>query len=332
MTVYDKDRFAESAFKRLYWQGYHGRFGAFRWPTGSDFNGTLMDALFQPHNYDGSEYTAWQSATGLLNLLTGLNTEYPGHVYLLAHSMGNVVAGEALRLSAQNLAGQLVNTYVASQAAIPAHVYDATVTWPYLIDFTHTSSKIPNWVHWQSLASYGPYTPNIYGDRLTNNAASVGSRISFYNVNDYALSPDAWCFDQAIKPDKFIGSGYYSYAGSINDPSPWNNFEYEFYAADPPVSPNNLDIVNNLNDRYKVLAYAAQPRSTALGATPVGTLKASVDMTEPNNHIWLPDPSGHNYSDHFWHSAQFRGDCWQEWGYWNTLLFSSQFGFNISNP
>ena len=246
--------------------------------------------------------------------------------------MGNVVAGEALRLAAQNGDGTLVNTYVASQAAIPAHVYDATVTAPYLIDFTHTSSKIPNWVHWQSLASYGPYTPNVYGNRLTNNAVSVGRRISFYNVNDYALSPDAWCFDQAIKPDKFVGSGYYSYAGGINDPSPWNNFEYEFYATDPPVSPNNLDIVNNQDDRYKVLAYAAQPRSTALGATPVGTLKASVNMTDPSNDIWPSlDPLNNEYKSHFWHSAQFRGDAWLEWNYWQTLLRSSTIGFNINN-
>ncbi len=89
-----------------------------------------MDALFQPHNYDGSENTAWLSAIGLLNKLNDLNSQYSGHVYVLAHSMGNVVTGEALRLAAQSGSGQIVNTYVASQAAIPAHVYDATVTWP----------------------------------------------------------------------------------------------------------------------------------------------------------------------------------------------------------
>lgn len=95
---------------------------------------------------------------------------------------------------------------------------------------------------------------------------------------------------------------------------------------------SSLDIVNNLNDRYEALAYAANPYSTALGTTPVATLSGSIDMTDPNNHIWPADTSGHNYSDHFWHSAEFRGDYWQMQGYWNTLLFSSQSGFNISNP
>jgi hypothetical protein len=68
----------------------------------------------------------------------------------------------------------------------------------------------------------------------------------------------------------------------------------------------------------------------ALGAAPITTF-GGIDMTDPNNHVWPTDTSGHNYADHFWHSAQFRGDCWQEWNYWRTLLRSSQFGFNISN-
>ena len=31
--TWDKDRYAETEYKRLYWQGYQGRFGEFRWPT-----------------------------------------------------------------------------------------------------------------------------------------------------------------------------------------------------------------------------------------------------------------------------------------------------------
>jgi hypothetical protein len=37
METWEKDRYAETAFKRLYWQGYQGRFGSFRWPTGNNF-------------------------------------------------------------------------------------------------------------------------------------------------------------------------------------------------------------------------------------------------------------------------------------------------------
>ena len=127
METWEKDRFAESAFKRLYWQGYQGRFGSFRWPTENGFKGDLSTLATSPSekdNFDRSEYTAWRSATGLLNKLNDLNAQYPGHVYMLAHSMGNVVAGEALRLAGAN---QVVNTYVASQAAVSAHTYDTNI-------------------------------------------------------------------------------------------------------------------------------------------------------------------------------------------------------------
>ena len=69
--------------------------------------------------------TVANSTHGLLewdcSLLNRLNGEYPDNVDLLAHSMGNVVAGEALRLSGTN---QVVNTYIAMQAAVASYAYD----------------------------------------------------------------------------------------------------------------------------------------------------------------------------------------------------------------
>jgi len=319
MDRYDKDRFAESAFKRLYWQGYKGRFGVFRWPTDYGFSGDIFGSwsnpLTDPHNYDNSEFTAWKSAVGLLNTLKDLNAKYPGHVYMLAHSMGNVVAGEALRLAGTN---QIVNTYIGSQGAIPAHVYDGANT--NLIDFTHTNPKIPGWL---TRASWGPDTPNIYSNRLAGNSAAVGRRINFYNTNDFALSPDAWCFNQEWKPDTFLGGSYY-YSGSTNDPSPWNHFGFIPIGS----GPLSLDIVANQQDLYEAMAYAAESRSKAYGATPnVANISQNLNLIS----VWPTDTSGHNYRDHFYHSAQFRGDCWQEWNYWHTLLFSTQYGFTIGN-
>jgi Alpha/beta hydrolase of unknown function (DUF900) len=307
---YDKDRFAETAFKRLYWQGYQGRFGAFRWPTDYGFKGTLWKATTDPKNYDNSEYTAWQSATGLLNKLNDLNGQYPGHVYMLAHSMGNVVAGEALRLAG---ASQVVNTYVASQGAIPAHVYDSTVT--NLIDFTHKNPSYPI-----TLSSYGPDTPNIYGNWLAGNSAAVGRRVNFCNPTDFALSPDAWCFDQELKPDTYLG-GWWGYNGSTNDPPPWNHFYYQ------PIGSSAIYYdINVLTNRYEIMAYAAEARSRALGSTPTVGGLANVNLQA----VWPNDPSGHNYADHFWHSAEFRGDNWQQQSYWRELLGPD--AFNLRQP
>ena len=67
------------------------------------FRQTLDDTLTINH-YDQSEAQAWESGLGLQNLLTDLNSKYPGRVRLTAHSMGNIVAGEALRTTTQLVA------------------------------------------------------------------------------------------------------------------------------------------------------------------------------------------------------------------------------------
>ncbi len=318
MTAEDKDRFAETAFKRLYWQGYHGRFGCFRWPTDNGFTGSFWQALTDTRNFDYSEYQAWQSAQGLLNKLTDLNSEYPGHVYMLAHSMGNVVAGEALRLAGNN---QVVNTYVASQAAISAHNYDASVTAPFLLQFTYHYPSGPLWA--AGTWNYGPDTPDIYVNRLTNNIAAAGRRINFYNTNDFALAMPRWGFDQVTKPDSIPPNNFYYYSGSVNDSAPWNKF------IDSPIlggAGNLVDIVTNLNNCYKIMAYAGESYSTALGATSnVHNLDGNIDLASQANQIWPSDAN--NYTAHFWHSAEFRGDYWQQQGYWNELLSGN--GFNL---
>ena len=179
MESWEKDRYAETAYKRLYWQGYQGRFGLFRWPTGFGFSG-IISAAIDARNYDNSESNAWASAIGLTNLLTQLNAEYPNHVYLMAHSMGNVVAGEALRLANS----QLVNTYITMQGAVPAHAYDTST-------FNRSSSGPPD--------RYAAYPTN--GEPCYfSSSAGAGSYVNFYNTNDYALS--YWNKDQdPYKPD-----------------------------------------------------------------------------------------------------------------------------------
>ena len=81
----------------------------------------------------------------------------------------------------------------------------------------------------------------------------------------------------------------------------------------------NFDIVNVLNNRYEVMGLAAQSWTTALGATP------GVQHVADNiylGQVWPPDsvhPS-HPFDEHFYHSAEFRGDYWQQQGYWIELL------------
>lgn len=322
MESWEKDRFAESAFKRLYWQGYNGRFGLFRWPTGNDFTGDLSQLLSDPSekdNYDGSEYNASLSGTGLLNTLVKLNAEYTGHVYVLAHSMGNVVTGEALRLASTN---EVVNTYVASQAALSAHLYDESVP-----DYSFDRS-VPFGVTTVNY-NFGPNTPDIYVNWLAGNfGGGAGHIVNFYNPNDYALNANHWQLDQLFKPDILVviqdSLWNYGYNGSASDPAPWNNF---FRTNDYTSTMVNFDIVNTLTNRYEVMAYAAQSYSTALGATPnVGNVSGNIYLGRvTGSQIWPPDPTGNGYVEHFWHSAEFRGDYPQQEGYWIELLSSEAF-------
>jgi hypothetical protein len=312
MMTWIKDRWAETAYKRLYWQGYQGRLGVYRWPTGNGFAGwtTVATDPTERDNFDLSEYQAWQSAAGLKSRLAALNIQYPGRVYMLAHSMGNVVASEALRLAGTT---NLINTYVASQAAIPAETYDASIT--------NYSFYYPPW-------SLAPQTPDIYQNWFaTNDGNSAGQIIGFYNVNDFALKRSAWQLDQLFKPDQLVLEGGavwdYGYNGNVDDPPPWNHFYKE---ESDGLDLTNFNIATNFLNRYEVMALAAPSYTTPLGDTAGVSTIATVDLTFEDNAMWpYPDPFGNNYQEHFWHSAQFRGDYWMLQGYWYYLLSPKAF-------
>lgn len=80
MPYDDYISFSETMFKRLWHQGYKGRFCAFRWAT-----------LTSVITYNTSEYRAWKYGQSLKNYMASLPGNYVRHV--AAHSMGNVVVG-----------------------------------------------------------------------------------------------------------------------------------------------------------------------------------------------------------------------------------------------
>jgi pimeloyl-ACP methyl ester carboxylesterase len=296
MQRWEKDRFAETAYKRLYWQGYRGRFGIFRWPTGNGFDATFSEILLDSRNYDNSEFTAWQSSVGLTNLLTTLDGEYPGHVYVMAHSMGNIVAGEA----ALRASSQLVTTYIAMQGAVPSHAYDQTAPV-------------------RSLGIFDSGTPNCYSNYYTpgspcyfNTSAGAGTYINFFNTNDYAL--DKWTIDQNYKPDNGVNYPGYYYSSSPG-----------FYRINGSVE-TDLSFPGNT---YEIFAYADEARCYALGAQQ-GIHGAFGGRQLDLQTIWPPDthlqPNG-IYSAHVWHSGQFRDDFPHQANFWNNIL--DDIGFNL---
>jgi len=300
MQPWEKDTFAETAFKRLYWQGYKGKFGAFQWPT------TLFNSL---KAYDNGEFTAWQAAVPLEAKLHDLSSQYIG-VYVLAHSMGNVVVGEALRRAKQDGYGTVVNTYVATQAAVPGNCYDPNLTGSDLISgFGLIGGELP-------------ITPNIYNSWMAVNAA--GKLANYYNINDYALSK--WQIDQRTKPDNVAGDNSpYGYCGSLTAPPAPNGF-FANYSPDNAFSScggTQLQLGNaaNVLNRYEIMAFAAQPRSKALGG--ISNVAGFSPQNLATTAIWpadtYPQPSG-PYSAHLWHSAQFEFTNAGMQGYWLALM------------
>jgi hypothetical protein len=296
--VWRKDRWAEAAFKRLYWQGYQGRFGLFRWPC---FNLSIVNAITRSHYYDWSEWNAWKTGQSLETFLANtLNSNYPGHVYLLAHSQGGVVAGEALRLAGTH---QVVNTYVASQAAMSARAYDNTLPTNAAAYYTITTSDPEGYYYINGAPSY-----------FSASAGAV-TYVNFYNPQDYALmgysllaSHPGWLYDQSLKPDANLKFYY-------ETPSPTVPSGYFYY----PLVGGNYQVVPLIfpTNTYEIFAMCAQSYSLALGAQVGAGLPFST-----NAQVNL-SASPYNFGNkHIQHDQEFVSDNMTTAPYWHQLLFS----------
>lgn len=225
---------------------------------------------------------------------------------MMAHSMGNVAAAEALR---QAQSGQVVHTYIASQAALSAHCYDATAP---LMAY---------------LANFGPTTPDIYAYYWTAGTTSspsswqakgkpsymhpnymsgkAGRYFNYYNDTDWALDMPRWQLNQQIKPD----NGY-----NYND-SPTNLGFYEFYRG--------FTRLTFPNDRHEIFSWVDESRSYALGAQWVAGVVGGA------NDFDLKTQLGYG-NQHKFHSGQFRGMNMQRYRYWQQLL--EDCGLRSSTP
>jgi hypothetical protein len=282
VAQWEIDARANTAFKRLYWQGYQGRFGSFRWPCRSN-----------PLIFDADELTSWESGTGLYHLLVSLNAKYPGQVYLFAHSLGNVAAGQALQMAGST---PLVNTYIAAQGAVSAHTYDPTTT------------NRP-----------GTFTtPDCYAQYWTNGApcyfngvAGAGRYINFFNTNDWAFTIP-WPVDQNTKPDQpwKILSPYQAYACVGTN----------FYSVDIGIWGDTYSLLSFPTNTFPIFAFCDQSRSLALGEQQnvAGVFKVGVTYQQ----IELDNPPYNFGPKHIYHSGEFRSDNMQRWQFWNQVLQS----------
>lgn len=326
MQEYEKRTWIETTYKRLWHLGYRGHVGGFTWPTAQEFT-----------KFANSEVIAWQAGDQLKQLLIDLrNRGY--RVHLLAHSLGNVVACEALRQwREEGNSMTLVDTYIASQAAISAGVYNADS--PRMPDY----DKSP-----LTGLARSPMPPDIYGrywessdDQLrpslwASENASYGNKpfmqpaagiwANFFNRNDYALS-GFYETGNRLKPAKLASF----ITGSLTnqyDYSDAEGFSKEFGTIVPGIPPTWLRLSSESlrfpEDRYEIFSYGAPSWSLALGTIPTGGV-----FTSFTNLATPPYSFG---SEHRWHSGQFRSFNAARYQYWVALLDAALIPHINPNP
>jgi len=192
-----KKAFAETAFKRLYRQGFRGEFAAFDWPTFADSEGGPQGTTTENANlsYNASEFQAFRSGQPLMKFLA--KKQAGGPVHLLAHSMGNVVAAEALRQwTVAGKAQPLVTSYTAMQGAISAGAYGDDTRDALDGAFGSPTSTTDYYRYWPSgTAGLGrPYMEGTGG--------ASGKWINMFNPVDAATSGDrfGWVANNLQKP------------------------------------------------------------------------------------------------------------------------------------
>ena len=233
--------FAETAYKRMWHHGFRGRFGLFSWPT------EWVPLPFITHlSFDRSELRAWMSAPGLLEVLLDPKLQpYAGRIRVVAHSLGNVVVSEALRLGAETGRSQLVHTYIATQAAVAASAYDPTV------------GPAPD------VYSRYPVGREYYFSRLGRVAENI---VNFINEDDFALG--FWRLNNGLKPERILGYRYNSrseqfFRNSMLLRFPDNRYEIFSFAArsssDPLGATQVRGVVNRTVDLKKEFGFGASP-------------------------------------------------------------------------
>jgi hypothetical protein len=329
--------FAETSFKRLWWNGFKGRSGMFSWPTDKTTDYIAWDLLADADNYRRSEFAAYRSGESLRALMEDL-TDQGKNVHVLAHSMGGIVASEALRL--QSVSNQplkkIAESVTLTQAAMSADAFDPSAPQrnPQVPDPV-TGTLIPfNYVTADLYSSY-PGPGGNGGSYFADIDQATDKLINLYNPSDYALATP-WRLNQSSKTSRFTpGIQRYKYLGN---PATFDDISHRFsegaydWIPDTPFDPLDLFTPDWIEsspllvnpsvvvqpdpfiNTYEILAFASQSRSEAIGATNM-TIPGPITDQGPLNTTAIG--FGATRQDH---SRQFYGTMADTQGYWSLYI------------
>ncbi|HEV7302460.1 MAG TPA: fibronectin type III domain-containing protein [Tepidisphaeraceae bacterium] len=288
MNATSRRSYGDTAYKRLYWQGYQGTMGMFSWPTQ-----VAPNPLFDPGNFNRSEEVAWHSAQGFLNHLIAKQSarQNGGSLTVLAHSMGGIVASEALALAGnQNVA----DTVILTQAAVSSEFYFGAAI--------------------SGTELYPAFGGQVGGSnpRFKDLDDAATKLVNFNNEVDYALQ--LWVTNTNAKPGGHLhgnpvqpgfGGSAYSSTGSGAT------------AAITRTAPGGTAVPLNINiDTYEMFAHGFHAPSYpyvfgAIGAIDavVGPFHAKVDLRGARYGF---TNSRIDHSGQFGHSNLEVGNYWDE--------------------
>ncbi len=293
MSYAEAQTWANTTFKRLWHLGYKGRFAFFSWPTFSGATSRLNGYM----TYNKSEYRAWLSGAALKSYVASLPGSYTKSI--MAHSMGNVVAGSAFRKGMQG-----VSHYALLNAAMASQSYD-----PNLVDLP--MRQTPD-------TDSEPSVQLKFG--LSGKFSGITSSVTnFYLEDDFATT--IWSYNHTFnKPQAFLNEvgGIIplgrAYGYSIDG---WKvgGARHKLVQLDPFVE---LLPVRGVTMVEEAMAFVSQTRSLPAGRTPtnLGLGGWQIDM---DTYVFE-----NNYRSFFGseHSAQWIWSFQRTFGVWRALLNS----------
>jgi hypothetical protein len=204
--------------------------------------------------FNDSEYRAWKFGESLKQYVSSLPTGYTKN--LVAHSMGNIVAGSALQK------GMVIQNYALLNAAVPAMCYDTS------------TSLYQSGALWKSTTPDGDTDAGTralgYGGKL---ASVPGNLINFYLPQDLATTTLWESNNFSFKPQTL---------GAIPVPPFTTGYYYDPAATlGQRIGINYVSAVGRfVNTPHESMAYAVHSRTKTLGAEDRanGSIDSKVNM------------------------------------------------------
>jgi hypothetical protein len=212
-----------------------------------------------------------------------------------AHSMGAMVANEALRQLAMRNAGQIVDTYVLSQSAMGADAYLGSPSSNYPAEFDGY------------LGGANPWFRDI-----DDAARKV---VNFYNPVDYALN--RWDLNNSLKPDPVFTPGTpVQTISSLPGFAATYRYTYSYGEHIWEKMSQQTTRISFADSPYEMFSYLARDKRPPLGRIAVESEDGPISVDVPLNVA--PFNLGID------HSGQWNATIIARRQYWDELLY--QFG------